>query len=286
MFAPAKINLFLHVGARRPDGYHDLLSLVAFASAGDELAASPGEELSLAIEGPFAEALKADESNLVMRAARALQADLREKGMAPPGARLALTKNLPLASGIGGGSSDAAATLKSLNAMWKGGLSDTELTRIGLALGADVPVCLSARTSMMAGIGERVSPGPRLPPTPVVLVNPRVEVPTGPVFKALQYRTGVDAVAMPPSFDTAAALAAFLASTRNDLEAPAIGLAPEIGACRDAMRASAGCALARMSGSGATCFGIFETGDQAAAAAKRIAAAHPDWWTVAAEFMR
>ncbi len=286
MFAPAKINLFLHVGARRPDGYHELLSLVAFASVGDELAASPGGELSLAIEGPFAAGLEADESNLVMRAARALQAALREKGMAPAGARLVLAKNLPIASGIGGGSSDAAATLKSLNAMWRGALSDAELTRIGLALGADVPVCLAARTSMMAGIGERVSPGPRLPQTPIVLVNPRIEVPTGPVFKALQYRTGVDAVAMPPSFASAAALAAFLSGARNDLEAPAIGFAPGIGACRDVLRASEGCALARMSGSGATCFGIFETRDRAAAAAKRIADEHPHWWAVAAELVR
>lgn len=271
-FAQAKINLTLHVTGQRPDGYHLLDSLVVFAAVGDTVRAEPAEALTLEIVGPQAGALPVTDDNLVLRAARAM-------GGAGRGARLVLEKRLPVASGIGGGSADAAATLTALAALWGAPLPDPATV---LRLGADVPVCLGARAVRMAGVGEVLAPlAHPLPEGWLVLANPGVSVPTPPVFKALARK---DNPPMPelPRFGSAAELAAFLATQRNDLEAPAISLAPEIARTRQALAALPGCLLARMSGSGATCFGLFADAEAAEAGARSLAAQEPRWWVEAA----
>ncbi len=267
--APAKINLFLHVTGRRADGYHLLDSLVVFAAHGDVLQARAAPGLSLEIDGPFGGALQAEADNLVLRAARGLAA---EAGIVP-NAALRLTKNLPVASGIGGGSADAAAALRLLARLWNVAPASPALA---LALGADVPVCLSGRPTRMQGIGETLLPAPGLPDFGLVLVNLGVAVATPAVFRA---RAGgfTPPAALPAAWPDAAALAAGLAACVNDLEAPAIGLAPVIGEVLATLRAVPGSLLARMSGSGATCFALFASGAEAAAAAKNIR--RQGWWT-------
>ncbi|HWK46828.1 MAG TPA: 4-(cytidine 5'-diphospho)-2-C-methyl-D-erythritol kinase [Stellaceae bacterium] len=273
--APAKVNLTLAVVGRRPDGYHLLDSLVGFTEAGDTIAVAPAETLSLSIDGPFGITLAGDVAeNLVMRAARALAdaAGIRT------GAAIRLTKRLPIASGIGGGSSDAAATLRALARLWRLDLEPGALARIGLALGADIPVCLAGHPARLSGIGDRVEPGPDLPPAPLLLVNPGIGLPTPRVFAA---RRGAFSPPGPdhwPALPDAAALAAALAPLPNDLTKAAIGLLPPIASILDALAAAPGCLLARMSGSGATCFGLFTDTASLAAAATRLAAAHPSWW--------
>ncbi len=270
--APAKVNLFLHVLGRQPDGYHLLDSLVVFAAIGDELRFAPDDTLSLAVEGPFAPALAAEADNLVLRAARLLAA---ETGIAPRG-RLTLHKHLPVASGIGGGSSDAAATLRLLLRAWR--LNDaTLLARVAARLGADVPICLAARPARMGGIGERLGPAPRLPTCGIVLVNPGVSVSTPAVFAA---RTGEWSLpaGLPDGWGTAPRMAVDLARLRNDLQPPAMRFAPSIAEVLADLGAASGCLLARMSGSGATCFGLFADGEQAARAAAELGASHPAWW--------
>jgi 4-diphosphocytidyl-2-C-methyl-D-erythritol kinase len=266
--APAKINLFLHVIGRRADGYHLLDSLVVFAAAGDVLRAEPSDRLSLDVDGPFAAALAGESDNLVLRAARAL---------APTGAgtRLVLTKNLPVASGIGGGSADAAATLRLLCRLWRLTPSAQELARIAEALGADVPVCLAGRASRMSGIGELLKPAPELPACGIVLINPGVGVSTADVFRS---RRGdwSSAATLPASWSNVAAMAADLHSARNDLERPALSLQPVIGDVLAALAALPGCRLARMSGSGATCFGLFD--EPAAAMSAADGLRKPGWW--------
>lgn len=267
--APAKINLFLHVGDKRADGFHALQSLVAFTDAGDDLGFAAGDGLT--IEGPFGAGLSAGDDNLIVRAAKAL-----------PGGKSAavtLTKNLPVASGIGGGSADCAATLRGLNALWDLGLDTRTLQDIGATLGSDVPVCITCRPQWMEGRGELVTELPALPRLAMVLVNPGVGVPTAKVFAALKARRGVG-LALPPRFAGAGDLVAYLQGTANDLEAPARAIAPVIGQVLDFIAAE-GALLARMSGSGATCFGLFENGTQAEHAAAAIRAAHPAWWAVA-----
>jgi 4-diphosphocytidyl-2-C-methyl-D-erythritol kinase len=276
IFAPAKVNLFLHVGKKRPDGFHDLESLVVFARAGDALSFAPADDLSLAIKGPFAAGLSAGEDNLVLKAGRALAA---AAGCAK-GARIALTKNLPVASGIGGGSSDAAAALRGLNALWGTGLTDDDLRRIGAELGSDIPVCVRPEPAWMAGRGEKVAMLSGIPALALVLVNPGVGVPTGKVFGALTARRGTGLPPPGPMAD-GGALIAYLQTTANDLEAPARGLAPAIGEVLDALAAAPGALIARMSGSGATCFALFGSDAEAKAAAAAISAAHPLWWTAA-----
>jgi 4-diphosphocytidyl-2-C-methyl-D-erythritol kinase len=271
--APAKINLFLHVGDKRADGFHGLQSLVAFTAAGDELSFAPGAGITLAIGGPFGAGLSAGEDNLIVRAARALP------GIG--GVAITLTKNLPVASGIGGGSADCAATLRGLNALWGLGLEVDQLQEVGAGLGSDVPVCITCRPQWMEGRGEIVTELPPLPALPIVLVNPGIAVPTGKVFGALKQRRGVG-LALPPGFADAAALIAYLKTTANDLEAPARAMAPEISTVLDAIAAE-GALLARMSGSGATCFGLFGSDGAAARAAETIRAAHPGWWAVASK---
>ncbi|HET6183731.1 MAG TPA: 4-(cytidine 5'-diphospho)-2-C-methyl-D-erythritol kinase [Acetobacteraceae bacterium] len=271
--ARAKVNLYLHVTGRRADGYHLLDSLVVFAEAADTLALDDAAApLSLAVEGPFAAALEAAADNLVLRAARALSA----AASLPARGALRLRKTLPVASGIGGGSADAAATLRLLCRAWGIAGDATDLHGVALALGADVPVCLAGVPARMAGIGEDVSPAPEIPAGGLVLANPGVPVPTQAVFRA---RTGPfsPAVPLPGLWGSIADLAAFLAGTRNDLEPAAIGLCPEIGCVLAALRAVPGCRFARMSGSGATCFGLFDTDAEARAAAAALR--RPGWWT-------
>ena len=266
--APAKINLFLHVTGRRDDGYHLLDSLVVFAGAADRLAASAAEGLALEVDGPFASGLAGEADNLVLRAARALAA----AGGMSPAARLRLTKNLPIASGIGGGSADAAAALRLLARLWRLPPPDPA---IGLELGADVPVCLAGRSARMQGIGEVLRPAPLLPRFGLVLVNPGVSLATPSVFRARQGGLRPPA-ALPVAWPDAAAMAADLARCANDLEAAAIGLAPVIAEVLAVLAGLPGALLARMSGSGATCFALFAEPARAAAAAGEIS--RPGWW--------
>lgn len=275
--APAKVNLYLHVTGRRADGYHLLDSLVVFGPAADALEARPAAALTLAVDGPEGEALAAEPDNLVLRAARALA---EAAGLAPPrgGAALRLTKRLPVASGIGGGSADAAAALRVLNRLWGLGFDAARLAAIGAGLGADVPVCVASRPARMGGIGEVLSPAPALPECGLLLVNPRVALPTPAVFRARGGPFSAPAALPPRGWADAAALAHDLRALRNDLETAAIALCPPVAAVLEALSAAPGCLLARMSGSGATCFGLFAD----AAAAGRAAATLPAaWWRAA-----
>lgn len=282
--APAKINLFLHVTGKRHDGYHTLESLAVFAqdaTACDRLSAAPAEELSLSIDGPQAKSLQAQgaDDNLVLRAASLLQPMNLQTGNLK-GAALTLTKVLPVASGIGGGSADAAAALHCLRALWQIGLDDEALGNAAIRLGADVPVCLQGRATIMQGIGEQLAPAPALPPFWLVLVNPGLALATKDVFHALggQYGASQPLDRRP---DSAADLAILLRARRNDLEAPARFMMPEIDPVLAAMKAQAGCLLARLSGSGATCFGLFGEKRDADFAARNIGRAYPKWWVAA-----
>jgi 4-diphosphocytidyl-2-C-methyl-D-erythritol kinase len=276
VFAPAKINLWLHLLGRRADGYHLLDSLIAFADLGDEVAAAPADRLSLTVEGPFAAALPAADDNLVLRAARLLAAETGTTA----GARLVLTKRLPVASGIGGGSADAAAALKALTRLWRLGLDAGRLAALALRLGADVPVCLGGRPAFVGGIGEAIARAP-LPPAPLLLVNPGAALATAAVFRA-RTDSGAAFGAAAPRWSSApadpAALAARLAGTSNDLTDAACTLVPAVRDVLDALAALPGCLLARMSGSGATCFGLFASKPAVEAAAAALSAAHPGWW--------
>ncbi|GAB0119103.1 4-(cytidine 5'-diphospho)-2-C-methyl-D-erythritol kinase [Acidisoma sp. 7E03] len=275
-FAPAKVNLTLRVTGRRADGYHLLDSLVVFAGVGDRLSVAPSNQLALTVTGPFAAGLEGDADNLVLRAARALAA---AAGIAPFGA-LTLEKNLPVASGIGGGSSDAAAALRLLSLYWGLTLPVETMADLALGLGADVPVCLLRRPTRMAGIGEIITPVPPLPEgLGLLLVNPGVACPTPAIFRA---RAAAEAGFSPADAVPARSglavteFAAVLAASGNDLEAAAIGITPAIGTVLQAIGAQPGCLLARMSGSGATCFGLFAT--EAAARAAAADLRRPGWW--------
>ena len=277
--APAKINLSLRIIGRRADGYHELQSLVVFARIGDRVSAEAAGALTLDLHGPFAAALGGDPDNLVLRAARLL----RERTGTRAGARLTLEKNLPIASGIGGGSADAAAGLRALVRLWGVDPGAAALGEMAAALGADVPVCLDARPALMWGAGANIARLDALPRFHLVLVNPGVGLATAEVFGALAAPALAHVPEAPalPSFATLDALIRWLAGEANDLEAPAQALAPEIGTVLAALAASAGCRLARMSGSGATCFGIYADEAAATTAATAIARAHPGWWAVA-----
>jgi 4-diphosphocytidyl-2-C-methyl-D-erythritol kinase len=279
--APAKLNLYLHVVGRRPDGYHLLDSLVAFAAVGDELTFAPAPDLAFTIDGPFGGSLAVDDDNLVLKAARVLAEEARRT----PGAAIRLTKGLPVASGIGGGSADAAATLQGLNRLWNLGLSDTTLAKIGLALGADVPVCLAGVASFFGGIGEEIAAAGFLPNTHIVLVNPGMPLATASVFRARAQAAGGATYSEPARWTDAVpdavALAGLLAKRSNDLTAAAIGLLPVIADVLAALEQQRPCLLARLSGSGATCFGLFAGRGEAREAAAAIADAHREWWVVA-----
>ena len=287
--APAKINLYLHVTGRRSDGYHTLDSLIAFAGLADVVSAAPAPpgKITLDIDGLFADALAtAGEDNLVLRAARALAAATGTTA----GARLRLTKNIPVAAGLGGGSADAAAALRGLAELW-GVDAAPRFDRIALSLGADVPVCLASRSSLVAGIGEVVTPVPALPDAGLLLVNPGVAVETAEVFAAFDRMERQAAPAAPSpsgsfakSFESVATLATALASARNDLTAAAQSVAPVVGEVLAALAAAEGCRLARMTGSGATCFGLFNDPGEAEAARAAIARAYPQWWAWAGGF--
>ena len=265
-FAPAKVNLCLHVTGRRADGYHLLDSLVVFADTGDRVALAGAGATPLTLRGPEAAALGAGGDNLVLRAAR-----LVAGGAAPP---LVLTKRLPVASGIGGGSSDAAAALRVVAAATGRPMPDAAAI---LGLGADVPVCLDARPARMSGIGEGVVPLGPLPPVWAVLANPRRPLATAAVFGARQGDFGAP-MPDPPRWRDGAELARWLGATRNDLEPAARALMPEVGALIAALGALHGALIARMSGSGASAFAIMPTRAAAREGAARLARAHPGWW--------
>jgi 4-diphosphocytidyl-2-C-methyl-D-erythritol kinase len=276
--APAKINLTLHIEGRRPDGYHDLQSLVAFAGAGDFLSFSRGDFFDLTLEGPTAMEAGDGGDNLVARAERALRAE--KPGLAT--GAFHLVKRLPVAAGIGGGSSDAAAALRLLARANDLGPDDPALHAAARKTGADVPVCLDPRARMMSGVGEKLGAPIRLPPLFAVLVNPRVAVETRAVFHKLGLRPGQTlgygphpAISSGLDFES---LLRVLRKGRNDMEDAACVIAPVVGHVLAVLSGARGCRLARMSGSGATCFALFETCRQAGAAAKAIAQGHPEWW--------
>lgn len=272
-FAPAKVNLTLHVTGQRADGYHLLDSLVVFAEVGDLITALPADKLSLMIDGPRAAGLAADADNLVLRAARL---------MGERGAALRLTKRLPVSSGIGGGSADAAATMRALARLWHVPLPGPQAAA---SLGADLPVCLFGQSCRMSGVGEQIEPLADLPPVWLVLANPGVLLSTPSVFASLTERRGAPMPARLPRFASAANLAGFLSLQRNDLEAAARSLAPVIGTVLTALAAQEGCLLARMSGSGATCYGLFASATAADVAAHAVGQAHPGWWVACARLL-
>lgn len=271
--APAKVNLFLHVTGRRADGYHLLDSLAVFGPAFDTVMAAPASSLSLTLDGMFGANLAAEPDNLVLRAARALA---QRAGVAP-GAALTLTKRLPVASGIGGGSADAAAALRLLNRLWGAGLDEAALMELAAPLGADIPVCVPSRPARMQGVGEAIGAAPRLPECGLLLVNPGLPLATPSVFKA-RAASGAGfspEAALPEAWPDVVAMARDLARLTNDLEAPALALCPPIAEVLAALRALPCALLARMSGSGATCFALFATPAAAEAAAALLPAA---WW--------
>lgn len=263
--APAKVNLTLHVTGQRDDGYHLLDSLVVFADLGDRLVMRLAEQPALRVTGPMAAGVPLGPDNLVLRAARVMGVDLE----------IGLEKHLPSAAGIGGGSSDAAAVLRGAVALVPGlALPDDN----GLSLGADVPVCLMARAARMRGIGEGVVPVDGLPPLHAVLVNPGVGVSTAVIFRSLTRKDNAPMPDVLPRWGDVDDLAGWLAGQRNDMQTAAVAAAPVVGEVIAAIGATAGCKLARMSGSGATCFGLYADADAAARAAEALALRRSGWW--------
>lgn len=271
--APAKVNLTLHVTGRRADGYHELDTLVAFAPVCDRVLVQDANVSSLTVEGPEAWGVPADMDNLVMQAASLFPDDQNVS--------IVLEKHLPAASGIGGGSADAAATIRAMIA--RQDLDEQELEGFAarvLELGADVPMCLLSQSCRARGIGEQIDVV-QIPPLPALLVNPRVQVATPDVFRALQTPDNAPMPEDLPKFREALVLINWLKTQRNDLETPAITVAPIIGQVLYALEATEGCHMARMSGSGATCFGLYADKDAAIAAERMIRQTHPEWWTSA-----
>lgn len=279
--APAKINLTLHILGRREDGWHDLDSVVAFAGCCDLLSFEPADTLALSVEGPTAEASGDVADNLVLRAAR----ELRERIPSLRLGKFHLRKNLPVAAGLGGGSSDAAAALRALASENNLSAEDPRLLATAQATGADVAVCLDPRARVMAGRGERVGPWLRLPPLFAVLANPRVAVATPAVFARLGLAkgasSGLGASPLPPIGADRPTTIAALRDGRNDMQAAACALEPAVSCVLDALFMADAALLARMSGSGATCFALFETRAAASRAAVSLARNHPDWWVKA-----
>jgi 4-diphosphocytidyl-2-C-methyl-D-erythritol kinase len=279
--APAKVNLTLRVLGRRADGYHELESLVVFADCGDRLTFTPGSALSLTLSGATASEAGADADNLVFKAARALAARMPDLILGA----FHLEKNLPVAAGLGGGSSDAAAALRLIAQANRLALDNPHLQAAARATGADVSVCLDPRPRLMRGIGEQLSQPLALPQLPAVLVNPGVALATKDVFAGLkasaQMAAPFDLVAAIAKLESRDQLLHMLQTQPNDLEAPAIILQPVIADVLTVLRGLAGCQLARMSGSGATCFGLFASAAGADAAAKILRAKYPNWWAQA-----
>lgn len=269
--APAKVNLALHVRERMGNGYHRLETLFAFTRFGDTLSGEAAEGLSLTVDGPFADSAAVGGDNLVLQAARALG---RTAGGVELGVKLRLTKRIPVAAGLGGGSADAAAALRLLRRMWRVDLDDASLEALAAGLGADVPACLRSRACRGEGRGEQLTdlrPWP-LAGAPILLVNPRIATPTGPVF------AGWDGIDRGP-------LDAGVAQGRNDLEPPAIALAPVIAEVLDELRQQRGAVLVRMSGSGATCFALFGDAEACTRAAAAVGESRPDWWIEATSLL-
>ncbi|WP_054002720.1 4-(cytidine 5'-diphospho)-2-C-methyl-D-erythritol kinase [Shimia sp. SK013] len=269
-FAPAKVNLTLHVTGQRADGYHLLDSLVMFADAGDEITVEAADETTLTVLGPMAAGVPTDKRNLVVQAANLLGVT----------AKITLEKYLPAAAGIGGGSSDAAAALRALSTLYNIPLPTADEA---LRLGADVPVCLAPDWTRMAGIGDQIIRLGTGVNWPMILINPRVDVPTPKVFKALSNKKNPPMdEGFPDCLQDDLALS-WLVAQRNDLEAPAIAVEPVIGTCLEELRVSPGCLLSRMSGSGATCFGIYKNDEFRDQALAQLRQAFPKWWIVPTE---
>ncbi len=276
-FAPAKVNLWLHVGPPDPEGYHPLSSLVVFADVGDSLKLETARHFELVVEGPFAAAIDPGE-NLIEKAARALAARL---GLEALPARLTLTKRLPVAAGLGGGSADAGAALRLLRRGFNLQVDDAGLSEIAAVIGADGPMCLWSRPALAEGRGERLLDPPELPPLHTVLVNPGAPSPTGAVYRAYDASGAPGAVDRPNLFPQprdASSLAVALTSTRNDLEPPAVRLEPRIGLVLERLRAAPEALFTRMSGSGATVFGLCRDAPSAGALAERLRQEEPGWW--------
>lgn len=272
--AHAKVNLALHVIGRRADGYHELDSIVAFAEVADVLTIAPAETVSLNVTGPFAGDLPRDGTNSVLSAWRLLDDFCRQRGGALAPVKFSLEKNLPVASGIGGGSADAAAALRGLTRLFDVLISEQELSELALQLGADVPVCLVHKPSRMRGVGEIIEPMALDLPEGIVLANPRIPASTSKVFENLNLQCG-------QSFGAAIGSVYDIESWRNDLTAPAVALVPEITDVVGSLIFQPDIICSRMSGSGATCFGLFESLESAQIAADAIAEKHPHWWVVA-----
>ncbi len=274
--APAKVNLFLHIVGRRADGYHLIESQFGFTAQGDTLTFAPADEISLAIDGPFADNLMAEadwqHSNLVTAAARALQTYLGLE----TGAHITLTKVLPVAAGIGGGSADCAAALRGLCRLWGVAIELKALQSLALSLGADIPACLAGEPVMVRGIGERLDPVPMSQRVPAVLVNPLRACATAAVFASYRASGKAFREAQTPP----ATITALLQNTGNDLTAAAVEHCPDIATILETLGEQPGCMLARMSGSGATCFALFETDAAASAASQHCRTCWPGYWVM------
>jgi 4-diphosphocytidyl-2-C-methyl-D-erythritol kinase len=275
--AHAKVNLWLNVVGRRADGYHLLDSLVAFVDLADTLVTRPADRLSLELDGPYAAELARDPDNLVLKAARLLA----DRAGVTPRAAIALRKHIPVAAGLGGGSADAAAVLRELVDLWRLVIAEDELFDLARSLGADVPMCLAGSAALVSGVGERLSPAPPLPPAAILLVNPGMVLATRDVFAARRGPFSQPAPLARPWRDLPE-LAAELLQRGNDLSEAAISLRPAIADVLAFLRASAGAHHAGMSGSGATCFALYDTLDAARGAMASMPTA---WWRHAGTFV-
>jgi len=276
LFAPAKLNLFLHVTGKRVDGYHTLQSAIVFVDVGDELTLSRQDEFSIDIEGPFAASLGDPEENLVCKAARLLAGYYK----IPLSGKITLIKNLPAASGLGGGSTDAAAALQGLAKLWNLPDDPFLLPRLAQQLGADVPACLYKKPVWAEGIGEKLTILPDMPALHFVLANPLVPTPTPEVFRRF-----CGPFSQPLRFSGRRDWSADLKTCRNDLTEAAVTVTPVIREVLAGLAATAGCRLCRLSGSGATCFGVYSTAGDAVAAAQTLKTSYPNWWIVKADML-
>lgn len=278
-FAPAKINLTLHVTGRREDGFHLIESFVVFADIGDEITVKSHEKFAIEISGPFANLLQHEKNNIALEAAVAFVNGFSDS---LPGVHVDLVKNLPIAAGLGGGSSDAAAVIRALAFLVDSSVSRTAAGQLAIGLGADVTVCLDPQASFMSGVGNIVTLLPDLPEVYAILVNPNIKMLTGAVFAALAVPGAIrrDEVGLKPehTFSDAADLITFVHSCRNDLEAPALRMCPEIADVQAALSAQDGCDLVRMTGSGATCFGLFADKAKAERGAEKLSQIAANWW--------
>lgn len=277
VFAPAKLNLFLHLTGKRQDGYHTLDSLVCFADIGDMITFEEAERFSFHIDGPFANVFQSqrgyiDDNNLVVKAVRNMS-QIADRAL---NIKITLTKNLPIASGLGGGSSDAASTLWGLQQFWNYRIDDTIIQHVMVRLGADVPVCYLCQPTVMRGIGDHLVSHPMMPEIPIVIVNPNISCSTRDVFlhHSGYYR---EVINVPERFSSAETLVDFLKQTHNDLYDPALCCVPDISNVLHALNAFDSCLFSRMSGSGASCFGLFATMDEALSAVQTLTSEYPDW---------